>query len=453
MISLVVYKNLFMAELLVAEYLFTFRLKKRKFFLLRAAISCVACLSAAFFFPILSYNAFYSSTMFLALTAISVAGLMISYDEPFLNVIYCAVAAYTVRHLAFQFFSLYVTIITGSGSAASGVYGSAGALPDVNVNFWLTVLGYVFCYFIVYTVYYTFFGRRIGADGQFEMQNPSLFIWVLVILFVDIVLNAIVVYNSNDDNFLNGRVLYVNVVSTYIYNILCCFFMLFIQSSMIDVKKLEKEISVINHIWRQEREQYEISKENIDLINRKCHDLKYQIRKIAGGGLSEQQKKEIEDVISIYDGMLKTGNEALDVIFAEKSLVCRKNDIKLNWMIDGKKIDFMETADIYVLFGNLIDNAIEAVEKLVDGEKRIISLNVYAENEAVKVEMSNYYAGEIILGDGGLPKTSKSDKGYHGIGLRSVRLITESYGGKTSVSAEDGIFTVKISIPIRKVAK
>ncbi len=438
-----------MAELLVAEYLFTFRLKKRKRFLLRAIASCAACMAAAFFFPILSYNAFYSSMMFLALTAISVAGLMISYDEPFLNVIYCAVAAYTVRHLAFQFFSLYVTIITGSGSAASGVYGSAGAPPDVNVNFVLTILGYVFCYFIVYTVYYTFLGRKIGADGQFEMQNPSLFIWVLVILFVDIVLNAIVVYNSNDENFLNGRVLYVNVVSTYIYNILCCFFMLFIQSSMINVKKLEKEISVINHIWRQEREQYEISKENIDLINRKCHDLKYQIRKIAGGGLSEKQKKEIEDVISIYDGMLKTGNEALDVIFAEKSLVCRKHDVKLNCMIDGKKIDFMETADIYVLFGNLIDNAIEAVEK-VDDEKRIISLNVYAEDNSLKIEMSNYYAGEIVLGESGLPLTSKSDKGYHGIGLRSVRLITESYGGKTTVGAEDGIFTVKISIPIAK---
>ena len=73
-------------------------------------------------------------------------------------------------------------------------------------------------------------------------------------------------------------------------------------------------------------------------------------------------------MISIYDSMLKTGNEALDVIFAEKSLVCRKNDIKLNCMIDGAKLSFMENTDIYALFGNLMDNAIEAIEKLKDND-------------------------------------------------------------------------------------
>ena len=81
-------------------------------------------------------------------------------------------------------------------------------------------------------------------------------------------------------------------------------------------------------------------------------------------------------MIDIYDSMLKTGNEALDVIFAEKSLLCRKNDIKLNCIIDGAKLSFMETADIYVLFGNLMDNAMEAVEKLSDVDKRIVSVNV-----------------------------------------------------------------------------
>lgn len=280
---LALYKNVFMAELLVAEFLFTFRLKRRSRYWLRVICVAIVCFATSFLFPINDYNAFYSSFMFLALTILTIIGLIFIYDEPFLNIIYCAVAAYTVRHLAFQLFSLFLTIVTGSGASANVMYGpSAGDISSVTSPV-LPIVGYILCYFIVYTLYYTFFACKIGADGNFEMQKPNLLIWVIVILFVDIVLNAIVVYNSTEENFLNSKVLFVNTISIYLYNILCCFFMLFIQYVMIDVRKLQKEISVINHIWRQEREQYEISKENISLINRKCHDLKYQVRKIAGG--------------------------------------------------------------------------------------------------------------------------------------------------------------------------
>lgn len=101
--SLTVYKVVFMAELLVAEFLFTLRLKRRSKFWLRFAAMCVVGLLLAWLFPIVSYNAFYSSVMFLALFAATVGGLMLCYNEIFVNIAYCAVAAYTMRHMSFQF--------------------------------------------------------------------------------------------------------------------------------------------------------------------------------------------------------------------------------------------------------------------------------------------------------------------------------------------------------------
>lgn len=273
--SLTVYKVVFMAELLVAEFLFTLRLKRRSKFWLRFAAMCVVGLLLAWLFPIVSYNAFYSSVMFLALFAATVGGLMLCYNEGFVNIAYCAVAAYTMRHMSFQFYSLYVTLVTDSGATANAIYGSSAT--TITQNTAVAVLAYFLCYFIVYTLCYTFFARRIAQDGEFVLRKPTLLIWVVLILFVDIVLNAVVVYNSNEQNFLNAKVLYVNVITTYVYNILCCFFMLFIQFIMIDVQKLKRDLEVTNHIWLTERKQYQISKENIDLINRKCHDLKYQI--------------------------------------------------------------------------------------------------------------------------------------------------------------------------------
>lgn len=441
--SLSLYKIVFMAELLVAEFLFTLRLKRRRKFWLRFAAMCVVGMLIAWLFPIVTYNAFYSSVMFLALFAATVGGLMLCYKDSFVNIAYCAVAAYTMRHMSFQFYSLYITLVTDSGATANAMYGSTTTVVSQNAA--LTVVAYLLCYFVVYTLCYTFFARRIAKDGEFVLQKPTLLIWVVLILFVDIVLNAVVVYNSTEQNFLNAKVLYVNVITTYLYNILCCFFMLFIQFVMIDVQKLKRDLEITNHILQQERKQYQISKENIDLINRKCHDMKYQIGQIvAEGGAGGKTVREIEGMIDIYDSMLKTGNEALDVIFAEKSLLCRKNDIKLNCMIDGARLSFMETADIYVLFGNLMDNAMEAVGKLDEVDKRIISVNVYAEADKLHIVMSNYFVGQIDIRPDGMPQTTKADKDYHGIGMRSVCLIAERYGGTTDFTIDDGIFTVEI---------
>lgn len=446
--SLGVYKIVFMVELLAAEFLFTFRLKRRRKFALRFCITAAACMLAAVFFPVLFYNAIYSSVLFLVLFAITLVGLLLCYDEKPFNIVYCAIAAYTVRHLAFQVYNFCFIFVNGSNSAASDIYGNADASVTVDAMFFVSLFAFAACYYIVYTLCYTVFGRRIGKNGAFEIRNPYLMIIVLTVLFVDIGLNAVAVYNSVDDNFLDGTVFFVNTVMVYLYNILCCLFTLFLQFTMIDMNKLKRELETVNHLREQEREQYEISRENIELINLKCHDLKYQVRQIAQGNIDNKAIGEIEKLITIYDSRVKTGNEAIDVILTEKSLICNKNGIKLNCMIDGARLSFMDNTDIYVLFGNLVDNAMEAVQKLTDVGKRLISMNVYAKERVLAINIGNYYEGTIELRGDGLPATTKADKRLHGLGFRSVELIVEKYGGNLDFSTDDGIFSVDIVFPI-----
>ena len=449
MISLSIYKVLFMIELLIVEFLFVFRLKRRSHFYLRLLGTVAVCLLIAVLVPVLAYNAIYSSVLFLVLLAVTVGGLFFCFEEKWMSILYCAVAAYTVRHLAFQFFSLYLTIVSGSGSLTNSIYSNTNEVFSMDTGFVLTMISYFSCYMIVYVLAYTLFAQKIGEDGEFEVEKPYLMSWVLVILFVDIVLNAIVVYNSAKSNYANEYVLLMNTLTSFLYNMLCCFFMLFILYNMIDMNKLKRDLEITNQILQEERKQYTISKENIELINLKCHDLKYQVRQIVeSGGVDANVTKEIENLISIYDSMLKTGNEALDIIFTEKCLVCNKNDIKLNCMIDGARLSFMETTDIYVLFGNLMDNAMEAVQKLDDPEKRIISMNVYSEMNLLFIVMSNYYEGEIKLREDGLPITTKKEKVFHGLGMRSVSLLVEKYGGQITYDGTNGIFSVNIMLPL-----
>lgn len=106
-----------------------------------------------------------------------------------------------------------------------------------------------------------------------------------------------------------------------------------------------------------------------------------------------------------------------------------------------------EDSDIYAMFGNILDNAIEATKTVTEEEKRIISLTIGTTGDLLLIDSQNYYAGEIRFVDG-LPQTSKENKEYHGFGTRSIKTLTEKYGGDLKISAENGIFRLSIMLPI-----
>ena len=107
----------------------------------------------------------------------------------------------------------------------------------------------------------------------------------------------------------------------------------------------------------------------------------------------------------------------------------------------------MKQSDIYSLFGNAIDNAIEAVERIEDDEKRCIIVRVKKSRGMVLVHIENYYNGELSF-KGGLPQTTKKDKRYHGFGMKSIRMIVEKYHGYFSTKSTDGIFSLDILLPV-----
>ena len=88
----------------------------------------------------------------------------------------------------------------------------------------------------------------------------------------------------------------------------------------------------------------------------------------------------------------------------------------------------MDSIDIYALFGNAIDNAIECVEKFSEKEMRFIDICVAEKQHFLYIRFSNPIERAPEYEDD-LPKTTKKNKQYHGIGLKSIRHIAEKYGG------------------------
>ena len=439
--SLFYYKNLFFIELLVAEFLYAFNLKKKDNFLLRFIITTCISITLCFVTPIISNDALYTSLMFFVMFIISIISMLICYDEKFINIIFCAFAAYTTQHLSYGVANFLTTMVSGDKTPMVDLYTSTiNELFTFDLYFVLWFVIYILSYVIVYSLTFIWYNSKI-KNRTMKVKSVSVFVLVSLGILVDIVFNTITIYHVQDKD---------SVILTGLYNTLSCFLLLYIQFNLLHTYELEHELDFVRKMWDKEKEQYLISKEHIDIINIKCHDMKHQIRKIKNNeNVDGDIIKELENAVGIYDSIAKTGNEALDVILTEKALYCHKNDIILTYVADGAKLSFMVESDIYSLFGNALDNAIESVLKIEEKERRIIELTIRQVNEFVSISIKNSFEGKINFDSNGMPITTKSDTTYHGYGVKSISLIVDKYDGNVSFGIKNEIFNLSILLPLK----
>ena len=117
-------------------------------------------------------------------------------------------------------------------------------------------------------------------------------------------------------------------------------------------------------------------------------------------------------------------------------------------MGDGSLLLFMSEIDILTMFGNIMDNAIEAASAIDDESNRIIILNIYSRNGCVVIREENYFSGEHTFKNG-LPETTKKDKTNHGYGMRSIVATARHYDGTVECRTEEQKFLLKIVFPYK----
>lgn len=288
--------------------------------------------------------------------------------------------------------------------------------------------------------------RWMSEDSK-EKLGPRQLISALVIFSAF----EVVGYTPGIDSFEVGEGKWLIIYLTQLLLIV----ILYLQSELFKKSAIRQELAVMNMLWKKEQEQYELSRENIALINQKCHDLKHQIRAIRYMSREEIDAyiDEVEDSIKIYESMVKSGNEVLDTILTEKSLYCKERGITVSCVADGSQMGFINTIDLYAILGNALDNAIEAVEKFNSQEKRQIDVMIYREQRFLVINIVNpikerLVYDENLMYDAELPQTTKSDRYHHGFGLMSIRYMVKKYDGFLNLSEEDGCFSLKILMPI-----
>ncbi|HBO61670.1 MAG TPA: hypothetical protein DD645_03155 [Olsenella sp.] len=302
------------------------------------------------------------------------------------------------------------------------------------------VITLVGVYALVFLAVWKTVSHRFFVERDVLVSSSSVWVLTITNLVINVWLGLIWGVSIESSVPAFGNVLH------YLVIVICDVLILREQFGIVVRNRYESDLEVVRHLWERAQRQYALSRENIESINIKCHDLKHRLLALQSKDAS-LDLSDIADEVAIYDSVMDTGSEPLNVILTEKSLYCQRNCIQLACIADGSVLSFMDVSDLYVLLGNLVDNAIEAALKVDDLARRYVRLDVRSRGGFVLIDVENCFEGTVELKDG-LPKTTKGDTASHGFGMLSVSQIVKRYDGEMSISCDDGIFAVSIIFPV-----
>ena len=406
-----------MAALWAACAVFLIPLRKRRHFRLWAA--ALLPLGTAVDVLIWRLGLLYSIPFFL----FAVLFFLACGDMGLPAALYCAVWARTSQQLTYEVYEL--------------IQQTVSLIPEWPVPEWLLGLALfsaVYC-LLAFTIV-----RWMPVDGRYVVGPRQL----TLALLLQVIFQGLSQLFSRDLRSGGAYALFIILSQFY------CAVMLYFQFTLFSKSAMKHELETLKRIWHQQKQQYQLSRETIDIINRKCHDMKHQIaamRAMAGPEERERYLSEIEGSVRIYNSIFQTGNEVLDTVLTEKSLTCEANQIALSCVADGRPLAFLDAVDLYSMLGNALDNAIEGVRGFDEKEKRLIDVLIRRENKLLLIQIINPVAGRLTFQDG-LPDSTKADDGYHGFGLKSIRHTAQKYGGFLTVNLEHGCFVLRVLLPL-----
>lgn len=415
--SAVLFRGMFFWDILTVSIVLMFSLPKRPHTALRTIIAVAGCYLSSHIWMLLNPH-----------WAGSLAGMIVDYFGAYLIVLCLMWLVVELDLWTFLYMGTFVWFTQQFANAVDFAFKTNTGASYA--NWFRHKLILILCALAVYWITTHKFQRSVLRWLRLDRVGP---IWLLM---------CVVCCGLNSYAGMSGQ------ATTAFYLAEMCFnlFGLMYLHNLYALSGLERESQNVHFMLEQGRRQYEISRENIEQINIKTHDLRHQIRDFhQKGQIDEAVLADMEHTIDRYDSVFHTGNEALDIILTEKSLICNSKSIGFTCMAQADGIEHMEAADLYALFGNALENAIEATEKLTDPAKKQISFTMHRVGGFCIAQIQNYTQEAMCFHDG-VPQTTKADKRNHGVGVRSMQLLVEKYGGQMNYHQEEDMVELDLII-------
>lgn len=344
-------------------------------------------------------------------------------------------------------FSLFIFLSNTCSELIVGMFLSL--LFDINISMLqqkpvLFAICTITSKFLTYIIVLITKRKRFRTDFQSLKQNIVLVFSLPIASFLVMVLFLGCCYQI--DNWFFYIITLITSVVLALANI-AVFYIIDKLNELIETK--EKLIFAELHINNQVLHYQELNKHQNELrIFR--HDIKNRLFSLMAMVKDGQSDKALQIMESNLDwleemnsNIINSGNPVVDAILQAKLHVAKDKNISLQ--ISTKLADeiTIDELELGIVIGNALDNAIEAVEKNIDKDKKYINLTLMLTDDRISISILNPVEENV---DTEKLITSKSDKEKHGYGIKSIKTIVQKYDGIVLFSCENKIFKVSINM-------
>lgn len=236
------------------------------------------------------------------------------------------------------------------------------------------------------------------------------------------------------------ELLFSKVVIIFVYRILISRFVKMINEKEYleyDVRLLENQAEIQRKYYMQQEKKYNRTVRVLHDVNKHIKVIEQLYRNGMIGGATEYAK-QIKHMLEPLLPVKYTGNPILDILLTDKAVIIKEKKIEFEIKVNNVNLNFIDSVDVTVIFGNLLDNSIEACESMDVGKKIFIDIHSYYEMVTIRIENTC----TSVKWKNGLPVSQKGKD--RGIGLSNVMRCIEKYDGNMKLNSKDGKFTVDI---------
>ena len=294
---------------------------------------------------------------------------------------------------------------------------------------------------------------RIVIQNILKWTSKFIKLLMMISLIICSVLSVLII---NKTVFMQYPKLYTVTSNLFLLlmAIILLVFPILIIYSLSNKQMKKTSENYMTQIAAQSRFYSQLSKSNFELRRFK-HNYKntnIALTKLLSEGKSDEALKLIEaqnQELNSTSVQFDTGNGIVDALFTDKQNQADKinTTIKFEGAVPGNAID---AVDLCIIFGNPLDNAIEACSEIDTDTPKEIHIRCVCNSGFAFIEMTNPVQKKVEI-RGNLPETTKPDKEMHGFGLYSLEKVIKKYDGKVTCECDETAFklSMEFSIPVR----
>ncbi len=354
--------------------------------------------------------------LFSALLVLSILITRVIWDTSTSTAIFCCTMGYTMQNIA-----------SGAENFFFLIMRTVGIMPPSIVSHLMVTLVTTI---VVYGLSYLVFVRDIEDEGLSPIADHSMLAMSVVVLLMVIGFDVA-------NKYLELIMTPVHWIVFYrIIHGLTCIFTMLMEYQLLYVSRLQTEVALVNQLMGEQERQWRLSRDTVAAINAKTHTMRHHILRLLAesqAGINRELLREVAHEIKVYDTHVLTGNEILDVILSQKSLLAEHADITFTCVADGTTLADFSPADLNQLVAALLDDALAATSAVTNPERRAIKFDLRQRAGMAIMHLEGYQ----LPGNRVIPESD----------AKALVALVQRHEGTVVTNFEGDVYHINIMLP------